>query len=88
MVQNKGPWDYKQQGKEYGKFGNFNYGATGLAAGFSEDILLRMAGYAQQQAGTSLPEWGDPLGDAPYGDDPADQQMIQSGFDYYYETRY
>lgn len=26
---NKGPWDYKQQGKQYQEFGNFNYGATG-----------------------------------------------------------
>jgi hypothetical protein len=50
---------------------------------FPETILLRMAGWAQGRAGTSREEWGGPLGTAPYGDDPADQAMIQKGIDYY-----
>lgn len=87
IVQNKGPWNYKQMGREYGDFGNFNYGVTGLAAGFSETILLQMAGYAQHQAGTSLPEWGNPFGGEPYGDDPADQALIKKGLDYFYTCR-
>jgi hypothetical protein len=82
QVRNKRPWDYKQQGSQYQDFGNFNYGATGYAVGYSQDTLDRMAGYAQQQAGTSKPEWGGPLGGAPYGDDPNDQSMINKGIQY------
>jgi len=41
QVRNRGPWDYKKLSAEYEAFGNFNYGATGTAAGFSEDVLLR-----------------------------------------------
>jgi hypothetical protein len=91
QVQNKGPWDYKQQGKQYENFGNFNYGATGLALGFDETTLLREAGRAQQAAGTSKAEWNDPGwhmnpwgGEPPYGDDPDDQEQIKKGFEYYY----
>lgn len=80
-VRNKGRWDYKQQGAEYQDFGNFNYGATGQAAGFGP-ILLPAAGWAQTRAGTSKPEWGSPFGKAPYGDDPADQAMIRAGMQY------
>jgi RHS repeat-associated protein len=43
-----GPWDYKaEHGIEYQAFGNFNYGATGVALGFSDETLLRSAGAAQ-----------------------------------------
>lgn len=91
QVNNKGPWDYKQKGKEYQDFGNFNYGATGLALGFDEKTLLREAGRAQQAAGTSKEEWGEPGyrldpwgGSGSYGDDPDDQEQIKNGFAYYY----
>jgi hypothetical protein len=83
LVRNKGPWDYKQQGSSYQNLGNFNYGATGAAAGIPDQVLLRIAGYAQQKAGTSMPAWGGPLGSSPYGDDPDDQKLIQQGIDYY-----
>lgn len=90
QVKNKGPWDYKQQGRQYQDFGNFNYGATGKAFGFSENTLLREAGRAQQKAGTSKPEWGNPGsrwnpfgGSGTYGDDPADAVLIQQGVQYY-----
>lgn len=93
QVRNKGPWDYKQLGSEYEDFGNFNYGATGAAAGFSEATLLRAAGWAQVRSGTSRPEWGTSVtlleallgigGTPPYGDDPRDQFWISEGIRYY-----
>jgi hypothetical protein len=90
QVKNKGPWDYKQRGSQYQDFGNFNYGAAGLAVGFDERTLLREAGRAQQAAGTSRPEWGDPGnrinpwgGTPPFGDDPVDRAQIKKGFEYY-----
>jgi len=83
QVRNMGVWDYKQLGEQYQDFGNFNYGATGRSAGFPRGLLLRMAGWAQLEAGTSKPEWGNPWGREPYGDDPSDQDMIIQGMDYY-----
>jgi hypothetical protein len=89
QVRNKGPWDYKQWGARYQDFGNFNFGAAGLAFGFGPERLLREAGRAQQQAGTSRQGWGDPGwlvnpwgGMPPYGDDPGDQKQIRKGIDY------
>ena len=81
-VRNHGPWDYKQQGRTYQDFGNFNYGATGTAMRLPPTVLRRMAGWAQTRAGTSKAEWGSPLGGAPYGDDPADQVQILRGIVY------
>jgi hypothetical protein len=46
-VKTTGPWDYKEPENEFKDFGNFNYGATGAAMGYSEDTLLRMAGIQQ-----------------------------------------
>ncbi|MBW3571959.1 MAG: type IV secretion protein Rhs [Gemmatimonadetes bacterium] len=83
MVKNGGPWDYKQRGSKYEAFGNFNYGATGSAAGFSSIILYLAAGAAQVRAGTSDPAWSTPDGDFPYGDDPNDQLFISRGIGYY-----
>ncbi|WP_287811175.1 polymorphic toxin type 44 domain-containing protein [Pseudomonas sp.] len=82
QVRNRGPWDYKQQSRDYEAFGNFNYGATGTAAGFSETVLLRAAGFAQSRAGTSNPELGKWWGEAPYGDDFQDQEWISKGVAY------
>jgi hypothetical protein len=100
MVQGKGStaqkvqkgesWNYKKLGSQYEDFGNFNYGATGRAIGFSEYQLLSEAGRGQVAAGTSKPGWGTPPGRIwgkgvpPYGDDPNDQNMIKKGFEYYY----
>jgi type VI secretion system secreted protein VgrG len=74
-------------------FGNFNFGATGAAAGFSMGTLLRAAGYAQNRAGTSNPAWGYPPnwagvllgmgGAGSFGDDPTDQTYIRQGVSYY-----
>lgn len=96
-VRNKGPWDYKQRGRKYADFGNFNYGACGKAFGFSELTLRNEAGIAQIAAGTSKPawpgDWGRPgphlypeLGIPPYGDAPEDQYWIGQGIDYYFQT--
>ena len=86
QVKNKGPWDYKQQGRQYEEFGNFNYGAMGRAAGFPSGILLQEAGRAQVAAGTSTPSWGVPgvrglpfTGSGSFGDDPSDQFWIEQG---------
>ncbi|MFB4404123.1 polymorphic toxin type 44 domain-containing protein [Pseudomonas inefficax] len=82
MVRNGGKWDYKQQGRKYEALGNFNYGATGTAAGLSEEFLLRGAGWAQSRAGTSNSTFGSWWGDPPYGDDPEDQEWIKAGIRY------
>jgi hypothetical protein len=82
-VRNHGPWDYKQRGHAYEGFGNFNYGAVMAANGWGPEVIKRGAGWAQQQAHTSNPKFGNPLGGSPYGDDPNDQRQIQRGIDYY-----
>lgn len=51
--------------------------------GYSDELLLRAAGFAQVQAGTSEPDWGTPDGNPPYGDDPEDQENIKLGINYY-----
>lgn len=58
QVRNRGPWDYKQLGSQYQDFGNFNFGATGAALGIPDQILLRGAGWAEEQAGTSEQQTG------------------------------
>jgi RHS repeat-associated protein len=67
-------------------FGNFNYGATGAAAGIPLDLLLRAAGYYGTKAQPGNSAWdafNAAIGGAPYGDDPADQPHIIDGFNYY-----
>ena len=81
-VRNKGEWDYKQRGREFEEFGNFNYGATGTAAGIPEQVLLRAAGAAQSVAGTSKAEFGKWWAESPYGDDRMDQIWIKAGIRY------
>ena len=94
----KGPWDYKyrdpavNEGKRsrYEPFGNFNYGASGAAAGFSEGQLLRLAGHYQTDRTYAQGENPGMLrsilgigGRAPYGDEAGDQDQIRNGIDYY-----
>jgi uncharacterized protein RhaS with RHS repeats len=82
-VKTGGDWDYKQLDIKYEDFGNFNYGATGAALGFSEQTLLRGAGWAHQRANNPDElniKW---MGAAPYGDDPKDQAQIKAGINYY-----
>lgn len=79
--------------------GNFHYGATGRGnVWLPSQTLLLQAGSAQISAGTSMPEWQkyqtvehtagndhyyEQIALPPYGDDPADQDMIKRGFRYY-----
>jgi RHS repeat-associated protein len=91
MVKNKGPWDYKQHGRQYEDFGNYNYGATGHAFGFSLNTLYNEAGRAQVTAKTSNPAFGKPAprlkmlfgcdGTGSRGDDPNDQLWIKRGYE-------
>lgn len=53
MMRNGEPWDYKQQGRQYQDFGNFNYGATVETLGVPAGITDRAAGTAQIKAGWS-----------------------------------
>jgi len=94
QVRNKGHWDYKQQGKEYENFGNFNFGATGRV-GFNLKTLLKGAGWASLKADSArekaLGKPGFPFGigsgTGSYGDAPEDAEMIKFGVRYY-EERY
>lgn len=81
QVRNKGPKDYKQQGRQYENYGNFHYGVFGSAFGISDQILLRGAGWAQSNSGNKTD--GDWYGSPPYGDDRKDQWWIQQGINYY-----
>jgi hypothetical protein len=88
-VKTGGNWDYKRGGRpgpilypELVPFGNFNYGATGVAAGFPDWVLRRGAGATLFLPGGSSPEWGVPWGAAPYGDQPQDQYWIQQGIEW------
>ncbi|WP_173634337.1 polymorphic toxin type 44 domain-containing protein [Paramixta manurensis] len=81
QVRLHGPWDYKTRlGRQYE---NFHYGAVGgTAAGITEPVLLRVAGWAQSRSGNGLAEDGNWYGLPPYGDDPKDQFWIKCGIDY------
>jgi hypothetical protein len=81
-VRNGGEWDYKQHGAQYEEVGNFNYGATGHAAGIPEQILLRAAGAAQGIAGTSREDFSKWWANSPYGDDKVDQVWIKAGIEF------
>ncbi|MBF0137045.1 MAG: hypothetical protein HQL65_12465 [Magnetococcales bacterium] len=67
QVENKGPKDYKQLGRQYENFGNFHYGVYGKAAGIPDSVLLRAAGWAQQRSGTQPEDhdWGHWYGSEP-----------------------
>jgi len=96
-VRNGGDWDLKNNvykpykasgvivcGVQYGNDmpGNFHFGFAGAAAGFSDYILSRGAGEAQQRAGTSKPEYW-----CTFGDDPADYEYIRLGIALYRQSR-
>jgi hypothetical protein len=99
QVKDKGPWDYKYRTPDhviYDPFGNFNYGATGSAGGYSLDTLYRVAGWIQQnRSGPEAASVGRGVpsrtlaeaylgtgGEYPYGDKPDDSTYIKMGYDY------
>lgn len=57
-VNTKGDWDYKQEG--YEALGNFNYGATGRAVGFTTYELQVAAGIIQIKTNYDAEADGDP----------------------------
>jgi RHS repeat-associated protein len=75
-------WDYKKLDPVYEDGGNFNFGATGKAFGFSEWFLRRGAGWANLRADPNRGQLG--LGHwwwrRPYGDFPEDQDQIDGSF--------
>ena len=68
---------------EYLDLSNFNYGATGRAAGMPAELLLRIAGWSQEASGLVRPEWGRWSGGPPYGDDPDGSQQVSNGISYF-----
>lgn len=61
---------------------NIHFGMTGTAAKMPREMLLRWAGWTQQQSGLYRKEWNDWTGASPYGDDPAEQKAILAGMQY------
>jgi hypothetical protein len=78
-VSRGGKWDYKRQGEQYEDFGNYHFAVVAKAAGYPEWEIRRAAGAYQKWSGTSKEEWGQPWGEAPYGDEPRDQRWIDEG---------
>lgn len=91
LVKNKGPLDLKQLPEWKSAYfifdghivrgdapGNIAYGIAGKIMGFSDYVLYSAAGFAQQRAGTSRPEWEETF----HGDDPYDQLSIAIGISY------
>ncbi len=76
-------WDFKQIDPQYAEFGNFFYGVVGAALGFTDRALGYGAGVAHRQArGDSVPiSFIKAAQDANYGDDPADQILINQGIE-------
>jgi RHS repeat-associated protein len=73
-VRNKGPYDYKQFGRGFTRFGNYNYGYTGTRQGIPSPILRAGAGAAQFLAGTYKLSFIFTA-----FDDPDDQDQINRG---------
>jgi RHS repeat-associated protein len=86
MVNTGNPWDYKQQGDQYTNFGNFNYGASCTAMGWSPDFCQGAAALARDYRAYKLDlplGKGIPFLIPPYGDQSADQVQIEHGYDYF-----
>jgi len=103
MVDDGAAWDYKYADADHAKyqaFGNFNYGATGAALGFTLGTLQRMAGWQQQYGNNGAKEYGSGStpetqiqafagvgGVYPFGDEEIDSRWIAEGIKYYECTR-
>jgi len=97
MVADQKPWDYKYRDRAgaargnsiYEEYGNFTYGATGRAVGYSLNVLQHMAGWyqtfepeGQKSATKELARLGIG-GEYPYGDQLKDAKQIEAGYAYY-----
>jgi hypothetical protein len=83
MVAPNAPWDYKTQGQQYDAFGNFNFGATGEAAGIPLQVLQVAAGGVSTVVGTNNAAYGSWHQALLYGHPPVKSQVIAAGFAYY-----
>jgi RHS repeat-associated protein len=87
MVSPFGHWNYSAWDKTdhttYEDGGNFNYGATAAAQGWSDGVILRGAGLAHVLRPGSANGKSWPLGGPPYGDDEKDQKAIRLGIQYF-----
>lgn len=87
MVLPNAPWDYKKSyGDAYDNLGNFNFGATGAALGYSEEELLFGAGALKtlERRVNHLPPLPySPSGLTPYGNQNEKQQQIKRGIEYF-----
>jgi len=83
MVAPKAPWDYKTQGQQYDAFGNFNFGATGAAAGIPLQVLQAGAGAVSALVGTNSSQYGSWYQPPLYGHAPIKSQTIAAGYAYY-----
>jgi hypothetical protein len=84
-----GQWDYKRSiNSSWANFGNFHYGATGRALGFSREILARSAGFVQVTVGSGqgpgMP-WDKYIeGKTPkLGDNTDDWESLNNGMNYF-----
>ncbi len=78
-------WDYKQIDGKYADFGNFNYGAVGIALGLTPEILKWGAGAAQIVSNTGSSKISAIIQASfykNYGDNPEDQLQIMKGILY------
>ncbi len=85
MVNTGEPWDYKLQGEQYVDYGNFNYGATCGAMGWTQYFCQSAAGLAHDWRAHNLGRalgHGIPFLIPPYGDQSADQDQIAKGHNY------
>jgi len=83
-----GEWDFAEHGEEHRDFASFHLGAVGKAAGLPEGVILRQAGLRKKERGELNPDAGDPGnglfgGQAPYGVEPRELEMMQKGFAFY-----
>jgi len=83
QVRPNGPWDYKTQGQQYDAFGNFNFGATGAAAGIPLQVLQAGAGAVSTLVGTNSSQYGSWYQPPLYGHAPIKSDMIAAGYAYY-----
>jgi Bacterial toxin 44 len=83
MVAPNAPWDYKTQGQQYDAFGNFNFGATGAAAGIPLQVLQAGAGAVSTLVGTNSSQYGSWYQPPLYGHAPIKSQTIAAGYAYY-----
>jgi hypothetical protein len=65
--------------RQYGEFGNFNFGAVTAAMGMPYYVAQSVAGIYQQWRGASADGSGTPIFRWPFGDAIADARQMQSG---------